>query len=106
MLLIYSTFDSVRSLQRQLPYIKQMSKTHLVIPVFFVDSDIEALANENPTEDSQVVVQVLAQNYLLEQKMIVAELRKAGILSILTSPLSLNANVINKYLEVKARRLL
>jgi hypothetical protein len=41
-----------------------------------------------------------------EKKLIVNELRKYGIQTILSKPQDLTVNTINKYLEIKARGLL
>jgi hypothetical protein len=41
-----------------------------------------------------------------EKKLIVAELQKYGIQSILTAPENLTVHTLNKYLEIKARGLL
>ncbi len=39
-----------------------------------------------------------------DKKLIVKELTKHGIQSILSTPANLNVNTINKYLEIKARQ--
>ena len=43
---------------------------------------------------------------LYEKKLIIQELRKYGIYSLYTLPENLNIEVINKYLEIKARGIL
>ncbi|MFT4782270.1 MAG: hypothetical protein ACI9SD_001963, partial [Pseudohongiellaceae bacterium] len=44
--------------------------------------------------------------FAFEKRLIVNELQKYGIQSILTSPQDLTIDTINKYLEIKARGLL
>ncbi|HBL78629.1 MAG TPA: DUF58 domain-containing protein, partial [Aequorivita sp.] len=46
------------------------------------------------------------EKFIYEKKLIVNELHKYGIQSILTAPENLTVNTINKYLEIKARGLL
>jgi hypothetical protein len=41
---------------------------------------------------------------MFEKRLIVKELRKHGISSILTAPQNLTINIINKYLELKSRQ--
>ncbi len=42
---------------------------------------------------------VIAEQLSLEKQLIVSELKKNGIYSVLTAPLDLNVNTINRYLE-------
>lgn len=113
LLIIYTQFDSVNSLNRQMPYIKELAKLHLVLIVFFIDSDIQQLCYQSPSEMSTVdkpmtgtevyATQMVAQRMSFEQHQIVRELKKHGIFSLLTSPESLTVNVINQYLALKER---
>ena len=48
----------------------------------------------------------IAEKLMLEKKLIVRELKRHGIQSILTAPKNLTVNTINKYLELKARGLI
>jgi hypothetical protein len=41
---------------------------------------------------------------MYEKKLVVKELQKYGILTVLTTPQHLTINSINKYLELKARQ--
>lgn len=105
LMVIYTSFDSLNSLKRQLSYIQMMAKSHVVLVVFFIDQDVYNMAAK-PTYSSQDnATQMVAQNFMFEQKQIEKELRKRGIFSLLTRPKDLNANVINKYLELKARHV-
>lgn len=113
LLIIYTQFDSVNSLNRQMPYIQELAKRHLVLIVFFVDSDIQNLCFQPPSEMSAInnqmsdtevyATQMVAQRMSFEQQQIVRELHKHGIFSLLTPPESLTVNVINQYLSLKER---
>ena len=50
--------------------------------------------------------QTIAESFQHEKIMMVKELEKFGIQTILTPPKDLSINTINKYLEVKARGLI
>ena len=52
----------------------------------------------------QVYIKTIAEKFAFEKRMIVKELMTYGILSVLTSPKGLTVNIINKYLELKARQ--
>lgn len=45
----------------------------------------------------------VAENFMLEKKLIQHELHQRGILSLLVTPDELNVQLINKYLDIKSR---
>jgi hypothetical protein len=45
----------------------------------------------------------VAEKFILDKQFVVGKLRQYGIYSLLTEPENLSVNVINKYLEMKAR---
>ena len=103
--ILFTNFESASSLQRQLPYLRQLAKYHLLLVVFFENTEIKKL-NERPAlavED--IYIQVIAQKFAHEKKQIVKELAQYGIMSLLTTPERLTVEVVNKYLELKARML-
>lgn len=53
-----------------------------------------------------IYVKTVAEKTILEKKLIVKELNKNGIHSILTEPANLSVNTINKYLELKSLGLI
>jgi len=106
LLLLFTNFESIYSLQRQLPYLLNLSKAHLLVVIFFENTELKALI-ENPASDlKSVYYKAIAERFSFEKKMIVNELKKYGIQSILTTPEKLTINSINKYLELKARNLI
>jgi len=51
-----------------------------------------------------IYIKTIAEKFAFEKKLIVKELQKYGILTILTAPQNLTINTVNKYLELKARQ--
>ncbi len=51
-----------------------------------------------------IYTKTIAEKFAFEKKLIVKELQKYGILSILTAPQNLTVNTVNKYLELKSRQ--
>lgn len=103
---IYTTFDSLSALRRQLPYLKRMALSHVVLVTFFIDKDVDDMATEPACDTLGYVTQMVAQKFGFEQKLIVNELRRYGIYSLLTAPEHLTPNVVNRYLEFKARHII
>lgn len=106
LLLLFTNFESVYALQRQLPYLISLANQHLLVVIFFENTELAKLIDEPSTDLRQVYHQAIAERLAFEKKLIVKELQKFGIHSILTSPQKLTINTINKYLELKARNLI
>lgn len=106
LLLLFTNFESIHSLHRQLPYLSNLNKIHLLVVIFFENTELRELT-DNPAESiKEIYYKTIAEQFSFEKKMIVKELLKHGIQSILTSPEKLTVNTINKYLELKARNLI
>ena len=54
----------------------------------------------------EVYHKAVAEKFSYDKKLIVKELTKHGIQTILTAPENLTVNTINKYLELKARGMI
>lgn len=106
LLILFTNFETIDGLQRQLPYLKSIAKKHLLVIVFFKNTELEQLTSKKATNTIEIYDKVIAEKLINEKKLIVNELNKYGIFSVLTSPEQLTINVINKYLELKARNLL
>jgi low affinity Fe/Cu permease len=94
------------SLHRQLSYLKGIAKSHLLVVVFFQNTELNEITNRKATTIQEVYDKVIAEKFIFEKKLIVNELKKYGIHSVLTQPENLTLDTINKYLEIKARGIL
>jgi uncharacterized protein (DUF58 family) len=106
LILMYTNFETLDGLERQLPYLKAIAKSHLLVVIFFKNTELNSLINNKAETIQQVYDKVIAEKFAFEKRLIVNELKKYGIYSILTTPENLTINTINKYLEIKARGLL
>lgn len=106
LILLYTNFETVSSLQNQLPYLRKIAAAHLLIVVFFENTELKSLIEKKPTNTEEIYLQTIAEKFALEKRLIVKELQKVGIQAILTPPQHLTVNTINKYLELKARGLI
>ncbi|MBE9488662.1 MAG: DUF58 domain-containing protein [Bacteroidetes bacterium] len=106
LILLYTNFEHISALKRQLPYLQAISKKHMLVVIIFENTELDALIS-NHAEDLQTIYhKTIAEKFSLEKRLMVKELQKHGIQSILTAPEQLTINTINKYLEIKARGLL
>jgi uncharacterized protein (DUF58 family) len=106
LLLLYTNFETMDALHRQLPYLQAINRTHLLVVIFFENTELKSFLNQEATTTQQIFEKTIAEKFIYENKLIVNELHKYGIQSILTAPENLTVNTINKYLEIKARGLL
>ncbi len=105
LILLFTNFETYSSLERQLPFLKQMARNHLLCVVFFQNTLLEQIEESAPDNIEGIYIKTIAEQFTFEKRQIVKELRRHGILSILTTPANLNGAVINKYLEMKARHM-
>lgn len=106
LLLLFTNFESIYGLQRQLPYLINLNRMHLLVVIFFENTEIKGVIEKKTDDLKEIYLQAVAERFVYEKKLIVKELTKYGIQSILTSPENLTVNTINKYLELKARNLI
>ena len=106
LLLLYTNFEHISALKRQLPYLQAISKKHLLVVVLFENTELDSLIAEDAEDLQAIYHKTIAEKFSFEKRLMVKELQKYGIQSILTAPEKLTINTINKYLEIKARGLL
>ena len=106
LILLYTNFETLDGLYRQLPYLKGIAKNHLLVVIFFKNTELNSIIKDEAQTIQQAYDKVIAEKFAFEKRLIVNELKKYGIYSILTTPENLTLDTINKYLEIKARGLL
>jgi len=102
LLLLYTNFETLNGLNRQIKFFRQIAKKHLLVVIFFENTEINKVLNSHPNTTEEIYIKTIAEKTVFEKKYIVRELKKYGIHSILTEPQNLSINTINKYLEFKA----
>jgi uncharacterized protein (DUF58 family) len=104
LIVLYTNFESLSGLNRQLNYLRSIAKHHLLMVVFFENTELHSLSHLDAKNVDEVYIKTIAEKFEFEKRLIVKELKKHGILSILTPPEKLTINAVNKYLELKARQ--
>ena len=106
LLLLYTNFESTYALDRVLPLLRRINTRHLLVVIFFENTEIEDFVFESADSIQQIYQQTTAQQFVAEKRKMVYTLRQYGIQAILTRPEELSINTVNKYLELKARGLI
>ena len=106
LLLLYTNFEHISSLHRQLPYLQALAKKHVLVVIFFENTELKQLIEDPAHTVPEIVDQTIARQFEFDKKLMVLELQQRGIQTVLTPPEDLTVNTINKYLEIKSRGLL
>ena len=106
LVLLFTNFETLDAVNRQMKYLRGIARNHLLVVIFFKNSELNDLINKKPENIQEVYDEIIAEKLEFEKKLIIQELRKYGIFTIYTLPENLNIEVINKYLEIKARGIL
>lgn len=104
LIILFTNFESLSGLQRQLPYIRSIARNHLVVVVFFENTELLQLTESTVDSVESLYIKTIAEKFVYEKKLIVKELKQHGIFTILTAPKNLTVDTVNKYLELKARQ--
>lgn len=106
LVMLFTNFETLDGLQRQLKYLRGIAKNHLLVVIFFKNSELQNLMQKNPENLEETYDKIIAEKFDFEKKLIIQELKKYGILSLYTLPENLSLEAINQYLEIKARGMI
>jgi uncharacterized protein (DUF58 family) len=104
LVVFFTNFESMSALERQLPFLKRIAKFHLLLVVFFENTTLKTLSEEPAKDVEGIYIKTIAEKFAFEKKLMIKELTKHGILSLLTTPQNLTVNVVNRYLAIKAKQ--
>lgn len=106
LLVLFTNFETLSALRRQLPYLKLLAKDHLLIVAFFLNTEIDKVLDTRVDNEEDYFRKSVAEKMHSDKILIVKELNRHGIQTILTAPENLSVLSINKYLEIKTRSLI
>ena len=106
LVLLYTNFETLDAMKRQLPYLQRIARDHLLVTIFFENTELTSLLHQPSKTVGDIYVKTVAEQFNYEKRQIVKELNQHGIHTILTPPKELSVNAINKYLELKARGMI
>jgi len=104
LVVFFTNYESMSALQRQLPFLKRIAKYHLLLVVFFENTELKKISDKPAADVEGIYVKTIAEKFAYDKKLIVKELAKYNIQSILSTPQNLTVNTINRYLELKAKQ--
>lgn len=106
LIMLYTNFEHISSLNRQLPFLKAIGKQHLLVVVFFENTALKGLLHRDVENIPEIYDQTIARQFKNDKKRILKKLQQNGIQALLTTPQELTVDTINQYLELKSRGML
>ena len=103
---VFTTLLDPRAARELASAVKSLVPRHLPLCVLMRDPEVEALAMAPVTCDADVLVRAAAGESLAWREGIVRSLKNAGALVLDANPHDVTPLLVNRYLEIKARRLL
>jgi uncharacterized protein (DUF58 family) len=103
LLLLFTNFENLDAMQRQMSYLKAIAKNHLLVVIIFKNAELHKLIDAPAVSTREIYHKVIAEKFDFDKNLIINELKRCGIQTILTEPENLTINTINKYLELKAK---
>jgi uncharacterized protein (DUF58 family) len=104
LVVFFTNYESMSALQRQLPFLKRIAKFHLLLVVFFENTELKKVSEKSADDIEGIYIKTIAEKFAYDKKLIVKELAKHNIQSTLSTPQNLTVNTINRYLEIKAKQ--
>jgi uncharacterized protein (DUF58 family) len=104
LIVLFTNFESLSGLKRELPSIRAIARNHLLLVVFFENTGLKQIQASGSGDIEGLYIKTIAEKFAYEKRLIVKELNQHGILTILTAPEDLTVHTVNKYLEIKARQ--
>ncbi len=103
LLLLYTNFESLSSARRQISFLQNLAKNHMLVVVFFENTEVSKITHERAHSIEDIYIKTIAEKFVYDKKLIVKELQQHGIHAVLSAPGDLTVNTVNKYLEIKAK---
>ncbi|GAC1707917.1 MAG: DUF58 domain-containing protein [Flavisolibacter sp.] len=106
LIILFTNFETIESLRRELPTLKKLAHYHLLIVVFFENTELTELTDRKANDLEGIYMKTIGEQFKNEKNLIAKELKMHGIISVLSAPEHLTVSSLNKYLELKKRQLI
>jgi len=106
LIILYTNYESIQGMERQLTLLKKIARRHLVLLVSFINSELVELSQQKAKSIEDIYLSTIAEKNIREKNMFMDSLAHHGIINLRVRPDELTLGVLNKYLEIKNRGLL
>lgn len=84
----------------------RLSRRHLVLFVTLSDTGLVAARSRSPSDMMDVARAVVADDFLRERAMVFDRLRRLGVLCLEAPSATINADLLNRYIQIKRQELI
>lgn len=102
---LFTNFETESDLQRNLTYLKSLSQRHLLVVIMFANMELLKETDKEVIIYEDIYKKTIATSFYYDKQKIVRQLRSNSIQVVYTTPENLTVDVLNKYLEIKAKRM-
>lgn len=106
LIFLYINFESSNALERALPVLKRLNRTHLLVVMFFKNTEIIEYGNEDAEDVRSIFNKTIAKRMISEKNNMLRILNSYGVQAMLCEPNDLSLKTVNKYLELKSRGMI
>jgi len=106
LIILFTNFEEMDALNRQIPYLRGIAKNNVLLVVFFKNREVDELLKTSSTRSTHYYKKAIAEKLIMQKTLMVKTLKKHGIQTLLTDPKTLTTDTINKYLEIKTKGLI
>ena len=106
LLILFTNFETLDALKRQLPYLRALAKKHLLLTIIFENTLLNEVHSRKINTTKDIYIQTIASKFVHEKQLIIQELQMHGIKTVYTKPADLSVNLLNKYLEIKRQEII
>jgi uncharacterized protein (DUF58 family) len=106
LIVIFTDLTSGLSVEALISQVSLLARSSLPLVVTISDPDVHAAGRQFPRNSLEVYQRAAAVQLLDEREVVLDTLRKRGVLTLDVPANQLSTAVINRYLELKGRRLL
>ena len=103
LVLLFTSLDTVAGLERRLPVLRQIARSHRLCVVLFENTGIRELLASRSARLEDVYVKAVAEGLALETREVAQTLERHGIGALVTKPETVTADAVNRYLQIRAR---
>ncbi len=103
LVVVFTDFIDTTQSELMIETVARLVKKHLVLFVAFRNQPLNALTQLEPHTADDISRAVIAQSLLSERDVVLTKLYRMGVDVIDVDPNTLNADVVNRYLDLKRR---
>jgi len=103
LVVLFTDLPDPDSSARLLRYVTLLTRRHLVLCAALSDYELYDIAARTPSQPRELYERTVATSLLADRQRALSELRKRGAIAFDATPANLSVEVLNRYLEIKAR---